>query len=744
MQHNFNLDEVRQQILDFMLSLEIQPYDESDLILDGELRRYRIHDDKSSEKSGAYCIHSDGWPAGFVQDWRKGIKENWRYDISGLDDEQRKYFNSEEYRKKCEEQERRAEAARKAKHLERSGFARKLWEKLQPAPEDHPYLQRKHVNSYGLRFNPSWYDGPIDSLKDCLAVPLKDKDGQLMSIQWIPADSGQHKLFYQGAELKGAFFSIELEKLKTNSAQVVLLGEGYATMAKVHELTGYPVAAAMSCHRLQEIAGIIHNDFPNAKIIITADNDHKTEKNRGRNPGLFYAQGVVKRNLAVGYIAPEFQTGESGTDWDDYALLHGDKETARVLRDKISEALNAGRKAHYQALSEELGLLRSESFKEFIVPPKGEIWLIDSWIPSKGMMMMFAPSGSGKGFVAIDMAFAIACPHINEWKGYKIPKHGHVIYFAGEGQRGMRKRCAGLCNKLKIDPSHVKMDIISDALPIDDPNPRSGIERVLANIGRLSVEPAVAIFDTTNRYMSGDENKTVEAGAYVRACQRLEEEFGCVVLTIHHTGQSQDTQNRARGSSVFKASVDMELKVSKDGNVITVEVTKSKDSEPPAPMKLVMQTVEVPGYFKSNGEPDTTCVLLTPDEAIDANLYVPESATTEEKVEKLTEAEDLAKRSYSDAAMQYGRLIHATKFDKEVVCVSKEDWRQVFYSLSSADNTETKNRQFTRARKAMCGKLELAYMQKLDGQEYYCLTPTGKAYELGIVLHLRRQKEDAQ
>ena len=742
MQTSFNIDEVRQQVLDFMKSLEIEPYDETDLVFDGELHRYRVHDDKSCEKSGAYCIHSDGWPAGFVQDWRRGIKENWRYDISGLDDEQRRYFNSEEYRAKCEEQERRAEMLRQKKRQERSKFARQLWEKLDPAPEDHPYLKRKNVKSYGLRFNSSWHDETIYSLKNCLAVPLKNVEGQVMSIQWIPAASEQHKLFYQGAELKGAFFSIGLETLKTDPAQTVLLGEGYATMAKVHELTDKPVAAAMSCHRLQEIAELIRDTYPESLILIAADNDHETEQKRGINPGVFYAEGVVKKKLAAGMIVPDFESGENGTDWDDYALLHGDKETTRVILEKMSEALTAGRRAQYQTLAEELGLLKSEPFEKFIEPPKGETWAIDEWIPAKGMVMMFAPSGSGKSFAAIDIAFAIACEDIKLWKGQLIPKHGHVVYFAGEGERGMKKRCAALCNELKIDPARVKLHIISKTVSIDDPNPKAGILRAIANIGRLTIDPVLVIFDTTNRYMCGDENKTVDATLYVNSCQRIEEEFDCAVLTVHHTGKS--TQDQARGSGVFKASVETELRLTKDGSVITIEVTKNKDNELPPPKKLVMKKVEVPGYVKSNGELEDTCILLTVEEAIDASLYVPEAATSTEPGGKLTEAQELAKRSYSEAAMQYGKLYYDSKYEKEVVCVNTEDWRQVFYSLSSADNVETKRKAFNRAKKAMCEKLELAYMQKLDEQEYYCLTPTGKAYEAGIVLHLRRQKEDAQ
>ena len=117
---------------------------------------------------------------------------------------------------------------------------------------------------------------------------------------------------------------------------------------------------------------------------------------------------------------------------------------------------------------------------------------------------MFAPSGSGKSFAAIDIAFAIACEDIKLWKGQLIPKHGHVVYFAGEGERGMKKRCAALCNELKIDPARVKLHIISKTVSIDDPNPKAGILRAIANIGRLTIDPVLVIFDTTNRYMCGD------------------------------------------------------------------------------------------------------------------------------------------------------------------------------------------------------------------------------------------------
>ena len=223
---SIKLEEVRVQVLKFMESLGIQPLDERDIILDGELHRYRTHDDRVSEMSGAYCVYPEGLPAGFVQDWRKGIKETWRYDTIGLDDEQRSYFNSEEFRKKAESERKEAEAHREALRAQRTQLARQLWERLPEAPETHPYLMRKNVKSYGLRYNAE---------TGSLAVPLRNAKGLLMSIQWIPCEPEKHKQFYEGASLKGSYWSAGLEHLDNLDKKdkdtdiVILLGEGFAT-----------------------------------------------------------------------------------------------------------------------------------------------------------------------------------------------------------------------------------------------------------------------------------------------------------------------------------------------------------------------------------------------------------------------------------------------------------------------------------------------------------------------------------
>lgn len=110
-------------------------------------------------------------------------------------------------------------------------------------------------------------------------------------------------------------------------------------MAKIYELTGYPVVAAMSCFRLKEIANILHEAYPKCKLLIMADNDWETQIKRDYNPGIKEAQAVVSSKLALDIIAPEFSPADTGcSDWDDFAIKYGDDKAKEILLKKIEWA----------------------------------------------------------------------------------------------------------------------------------------------------------------------------------------------------------------------------------------------------------------------------------------------------------------------------------------------------------------------------------------------------------------------
>lgn len=61
----------------------------------------------------------------------------------------------------------------------------------------------------------------------------------------------------------------------------ILIAEGFATMATLYELTGYPCVAAMNCHNLYAVAEALKAKYPQNKILFLADNDFRTVSNPG-------------------------------------------------------------------------------------------------------------------------------------------------------------------------------------------------------------------------------------------------------------------------------------------------------------------------------------------------------------------------------------------------------------------------------------------------------------------------------
>lgn len=428
MKQSFNHHDIERQVLDFLAKSGIEPYNQSDIsdaIFDGRIHRFRTREDTTNETSGAICIFTDGWPAGFVQDWRKGIKENWRYDTSGLSEEERNYFNSEKYRKKCQERERKAEAQRRAEKIKCSAEAANLWERLPEAPQEHPYIVRKKLiwlNNTSLRYNPN---------TKALAVPLRNINGQVLSIQWI-SEEGE-KRYFEGAGLDGAFWECWLyEAMEKNPKDTILLGEGFATMLKIFQLMkNKPVVAAMSCYQLAATARILREKYPEAKIIITADNDHQTERKHGKNPGLIHAINTAKSSmfgkpLVDGVIYPEFTHDEDGSDWDDYAILHGNEHTATKLNNDIAHALIPP-KIRKLMDTDRLHTVIAQDLRTKVFPPIK--WAVPDMIPS-GLSILGGAPKTGKSILALQLALGVA---IGGYAFGKIPvAQGDVLYLALE------------------------------------------------------------------------------------------------------------------------------------------------------------------------------------------------------------------------------------------------------------------------------------------------------------------------
>lgn len=289
----------------FRAALRARGLEPSRVIADGEMHRCPVEGGKKRKLDGAYLLHLDGIPAGGFENWRDGRGwENWRADLG------RQLSAAEEDQLRA-----RVEASRNARQAQEAQLRRQardrageLWKAAQKPSKEHPYLAAKKVGPHGLR-----------QIRAQLVVPVRDVEGQIHGLQFI--DEGGGKRFLTGTAKAGHYHAIG-----PKAVDLVAIAEGYATGATVHEATGWPVAVAFDAGNLEPVARTLRSKLPKALIIIAADNDRATDG----NPGLTSAAAAAAVCSGV-VAAPEFQSGEAGSDWNDFAAVRGVDATRLAL-----------------------------------------------------------------------------------------------------------------------------------------------------------------------------------------------------------------------------------------------------------------------------------------------------------------------------------------------------------------------------------------------------------------------------
>ena len=545
------ITEIEEQFRDFMLVNHCEPRDNFSLCMDGQIHRYRTSEDKRSQTSGSYCIWPDGWPSGWVQDWRNGRAIKWNFKKDNIRDGNLKSSLTHEKIKQLEaiSKKHQAEMQKQEESLraEASEHARAVFEELKPVDVTHPYLINKGVKSYGLRVNS----------ENVLAVPIKDIDERFISIQWITPEG--EKRFFSGATTSGAFYSVALDilKYKENEKRAICLGEGYSTMATIHELTGLPCVAAMSCGNLFAVAKALKAKYPNNKIVVMADNDLKTEG----NPGFNSAQKVVKANLAAGCAVPDFKDNEDGSDWNDYFNIHGEDDTREKLRRIFREALiTPEEKAENERQKKLSGLINDLDISIQIQPQE----FIGGMFPRKFVSALVAPSGTGKTIFMqkICSDLSIGGSIFDGFAENEPPRM--CLIFAGEaGFELMIRRGAAM--KWAINSRNVKVadqytfESSDMSIMLDDPE---GWKNVISLVKMY--KPDIIFWDSFMSFHEKDENKAMEMKPIIKRLNDLARDYNCAVVLIHHsrkrTAKERSlslNQDDVIGSSVFNRIVGL-------------------------------------------------------------------------------------------------------------------------------------------------------------------------------------------
>jgi putative DNA primase/helicase len=169
-----------------------------------------------------------------------------------------------------------------------------------------------------------------------ILVPVCDIDGLLLAAQSIAADG--RKSITRGASMVGGHHLIG----EIAPGGRLLIAEGYATAATLHEATGLPVAVAFFAGNLGPVAQAYHERHPELRIIIAGDNDHMKERELGADGQPKENVGKVKAEAAAlrcggAALLPPFKPDQDGSDWNDLAKLLG-AEFKKVLHETFAAA----------------------------------------------------------------------------------------------------------------------------------------------------------------------------------------------------------------------------------------------------------------------------------------------------------------------------------------------------------------------------------------------------------------------
>lgn len=261
------------------------------LIADGVLHRARHSDDKPGRQNISYLIHADRNPSWWFEYFPLSVIKTGKLSGAG------KTRLSLAERRQISEEQKRRQNERRALQKQTAERAASIWKAARPvfSADDHPYLLRKGVKPLGLRI--SW--------NGRLIVPLYDEARKLMNLQFIDADGG--KRFLRHGKKKHCFSVIG------HSADIkrLLICEGWATGASLHEELGIFVMVAMDAGNLEPVALATRRLFPQAEIIIAGDNDESGTGQTAAN----------KAALAVGgkVLLPP----NAGQDWNDVLTMEG-------------------------------------------------------------------------------------------------------------------------------------------------------------------------------------------------------------------------------------------------------------------------------------------------------------------------------------------------------------------------------------------------------------------------------------
>ena len=207
--------------------------------------------------------------------------------------------------------------------------------------------------------------------------------------------------------------------------------------------------------------------------------------------------------------------------------------------------------------------------------PANDNWLIEGLLPPEGLAVIYGQQKNYKSFVASDVALAIS--RGVDWGSKKVLQ-GPVVYIAGEGVGGFRKRIEGYRAHHNLQDADLPFYLVAAR-----PNLGTAGGDVIALTKAIeealgTQKPRLIVLDTLARMLAGQNENGDGMQCFIDNAETLADHFGCLSIAVHHSGKSSD--GGVRGHSSLPAAAVAVWCVKKSDNLkATITIENAKDEE---------------------------------------------------------------------------------------------------------------------------------------------------------------------
>jgi len=518
------------------------------IIADG--KKHRFDSDGQGKKNGKYVFYPDEPLSGYFICYKSGIFSMWSKDYSNATPEEREKYSLIKAERKA-----RREKEDAINQVAVQQLVAERWNKAALPDGQHPYLKKKQIKPYGLRFDEKFKN---------LLIPILNKKGDKINLQSISIKGG--KFFQKDAQVTGGFFPIG----KRDTNKIIIIVEGYATGASIHEATGNYVICAFNCGNLKPVALTMRETYPEAHIIIAADDDHLTKD----NPGITKAKEAAF-TVGASVVFPDFGNDRTvkETDFNDLHCLKG-LDAVRKCFEAIPEPLKTSladpglperQKAQLKSVKPQkigLKIVRASTVK--IKPIK---WIWPGILAQGKLVFLAGDPGLGKSQVSLFICAIISSG--GQWPvSDEICTKGNVLILSAEdGAEDL------IVPRLKAVNADLEKIHIIQSVELSDGNEKifdltSDVEQLkneAVQIGNVKI----IIIDPISAYLGKiDSHRNTEVRDALNPIIKFADEIGACLLCVTHLnkGGSGNALSRVTGSIAFAAAARACFVVTRDPN----------------------------------------------------------------------------------------------------------------------------------------------------------------------------------